>query len=174
VRKVDHDTEPFAFAHQISAECGQAVPRGAARFENAAAARGIAPGMRQSDHPQAEFVKYPEQIQILAQRLNTFHGDDQSNFARRPRARDFVIALANGQALCVSHLGIQACDLVEADTQSHLGQITVLYINGDSQQANVSRLEFRQKMRHQHTGPVALLIQIDQQIEMKIDHAIRM
>ena len=62
VRKIDEDAEPLALAHQVAAEICQAVAWRTARLENPAAARGVAPRMRQANRSHAELVKCAEQV----------------------------------------------------------------------------------------------------------------
>src|SRR5262245_28422125 len=62
VGKIDEDTKPLTFAHDIAAKVRQAVARRAAWLENPTAARGVSARMRQTNRAQAELVKRAEQI----------------------------------------------------------------------------------------------------------------
>src|SRR6266540_5647900 len=66
VSKIDEDAKPLAFAHDVAAKIRQAIAWRAARLENPTAACGVSARMRQTNRPQAELVKRPEQIQIFA------------------------------------------------------------------------------------------------------------
>src|SRR5205814_3661233 len=106
VSQIDEDAKALAFAHDVAAKVRKAVARRAAWLENPAAARGVTPRMRQTNRPQAELVKHAEQIQIVAQRLHAFHGNDQRNLVRCASLLDLGRRFANREPIRLLHLNI--------------------------------------------------------------------
>ena len=98
---------------------------------------------------------------------------DQRDFVRGASLLDFSKAFANREPIRLLHLGIQSCDLIERDAQTHFGQITVLDVNRHAEHADTASFELRQKMRDESARLITLFIQIDQQIEVKIDNPTR-
>jgi hypothetical protein len=84
--------------------------------------------------------------------------------------RDLGKRFANRESLRLLHLGVQPCDLIERDAQTHFRQITVLDVNRHAKHADIAGFKFWQKMRDEHARAITLFIQIDQQIEVKIDN----
>ena len=66
VGKIDQDAEPFAFTDEVAPKSSETIARRATRRKNAAAARGIAPCVGQSNYAHTQFVKNAQQIQVLA------------------------------------------------------------------------------------------------------------
>ena len=124
--------------------------------------------MRQTNRSQPELIKDTQQVQIFTQRLDSFHRKDQRDLFSSASLLDIGKGLADREALRLLHLGIQSRDLVERYTQTHFRQITVLDVNGHTECADVGRFKLGQKMRRKNARLIALLVQIDQQIEMKI------
>src|SRR6266542_6858992 len=95
VSKIDEDAEPLALAHNVAAKICKTVARRTAWLENPATARGVSARMRQTNRSQAELVKRAEQIQIFAQGLHAFHGNDQRDFVRGASLLDLGKRFAN-------------------------------------------------------------------------------
>ena len=70
--------------------------------------------------------------------------------------------------------GIQSCDLIERDTQTHFRHVAIFDINRYAEHADAAGFKFRQKMRDESAWAITLFVQIDQQIEVKIDNSIGM
>ena len=63
-------------------------------------------------------------------------------------------------------------DLIKTDAQCHFGNVSVLDINGRTNDADVSRFELRQIMRHHAHRPGSLFVQIHRHVEVEIDNSI--
>src|SRR5712664_4479077 len=93
--EIDNDAEPFTFANNIATKRRQSFRRRAGRREDAAVTSGVRARVSQSNCTQAQFIKRPQQIQIVSERLDTFHGDKKSDLSGIECARNFVVAATN-------------------------------------------------------------------------------
>jgi len=80
---------------------------------------------------------------------------------------------ANREPLRLLHLRVQPRDLIQRDTQTHFRHVAIFDINRHPEHADTAGFKFWQKLRDENARPITLFIQIDQQIEVKIDKPTR-
>src|SRR5438477_2678163 len=102
--------------------------------------------MGEPDRSDTQFVKYPKQIQIRTDRLDTFHRNEQRDFSVRPRSRNFLEALANNEASRPLRFHIKRCNLAETNAQTVFRQVTILDVERRGNDVDVACLEFWQKL----------------------------
>src|SRR5437588_1266190 len=93
--EVDDDAELFAFANYVAAEWRQPVTRRTAGGEEPAIARGVTPNMGETERTQPQLVKDAQQIEIGAERLDAFHGEEKRNLVLLAGSQNFLVAPAN-------------------------------------------------------------------------------
>src|SRR5689334_20600398 len=94
------------------------MTRRAARRENSAGCRGVLARVSERDHAQAELVKNREQMEIISQRLRTFHCEKKRNFFLGAGAFDLGKISAKLQLRRLRDLPPKERDLVKRDTQA--------------------------------------------------------
>ena len=173
VGQIDNQTKRFAFPHDFAPKRSQAVARRTAGRKDSPVAGGIAPCVGKSDSADAELVKNPEQIQISTEGLDSFHCQQQRDFAGLTRPANLLIVFANSEAAGRIRLSVDSRYLIERHAQSHFRQITVLDVNRDTEHTGIARFELRQIVGVEHIGATAFFVQIHWHVEVEIDNARR-
>src|SRR5438105_11583792 len=171
--KIDNHSERFARLHHIAPKCGQAITRRTSRRENAAVPGSVAPGMSKSNRPDTELIKDAKQIHISAERLDSFHRNQQRNLTSLTRAKNLLIAFANGEARALFRLRVKSGYLIERYAQTHFRQIAILDVNRHAENADIARFQFGQIIRGENVCAVAFLVQVHRHVEMTIDNSVR-
>ena len=125
--------------------------------------------MRQSDCANTEFIKCAQQIQIVAERLDTFQGNEKADLFGIECARNFIMRATNDAPLRLFGFGVKPHDLIKRYLQPALRKISVFDVNRRTDQTNAARFELRQKFRGENIWLSALFVQIHRQVEMHVD-----
>ena len=87
-----------------------------------------------------------KKVGIMIQRFGAFHGQNESDPVFRLRTLHIRKRSAEHQPRRRLNLGMKNSDLIERDFQSLIRQIFVFYVNRDSEEADVTGLEFGEKI----------------------------
>src|ERR1700731_2224933 len=130
--------------------------------------------MSQSDCANAEFIKPAQQIQIVPEWLDAFHGDEKADLFGIERPRNFLMRPTNDAALRLLSFGVKPGDLIKGYLQAALGKISIFNVDRSANDPHPAGFELGQKFRGQYIWLITLFIEIHRQIEVHVDDARRM
>src|SRR5947208_15783021 len=90
---------------------------------------GVRARVRQSNCANAEFIKRAQQIQIVPEWLDAFHGDEKSDLLGIECARNFLMRATNDAALGLPGFSVKTRDLIKRYLQSTVSQISSIKIS---------------------------------------------
>src|SRR5438270_1322354 len=124
--KIDNDAEALAFADEVAAKRRKSFRRRAARGKNSTVTGGVCPRMSQSNFADARFIKRGQQIQIVTDRLDAFHRDEESDLLGIESALNVFGRVTNDAPLRLLRFNLKSRDLIPRDLRAALGKIFVL------------------------------------------------
>src|SRR5437762_10707296 len=101
---------------------------------------GVRARVSQSNCANAEFIKRAQQIQIVPEWLDAFHGDEKSDLLGIECARNFFVRATNDAALRLLRFGVKPRDLIKRYLQSTVRQISIFNVNGSAKDRKSTRL----------------------------------
>src|SRR4029079_8943751 len=113
-------------------------------------------------------MKDRDQVEVLTQWLRPFHGYKQRNLSRALRGLDLGKSSTKLESRGRCDFRLEQSDLIKHDPQRLLTQMLVLDVDGDAEQADVTRLEFWQKIRGDDVPARPAQEETERQIVMKI------
>src|ERR1700730_17134161 len=116
-------------------------------------------------------MKDLNEVWIVAERFGPFHGKNESDTAFRLRALDLGKRSTEHEPRRRLHFGVKKRDLIERDSQCLIRQIFVLYVNRDSEQADVAGLQLGQEIGCNDVSARAIPEKVQWQIEVHIHQA---
>src|SRR5437773_11098785 len=108
---------------------------------------GVRARVRQSNCANAEFIKRAQQIQIVPEWLDAFHGDEKSDLLGIECARNFLMRATNDAALGLPGFSVKPRDVIKRYLQSTVRQISIFNVDGRADGPHPAAFEIRQKCR---------------------------
>ena len=108
-------------------------------------------------------------MEIGAEWLRALHRQNQSDLLVALRRFDLGKRSAKNKTRIGFDLGFEEGDLIERHRQRTIGQIFILDIERNPEQAHIPGLELRQIIRREQIPPLGFEKKPEGQIEMKID-----
>ena len=130
VRKVDQDSHLLAAIHYGQAERREPLWRRARRRDQPAVAGQVTANVGEADAANAQLVEGPEKMDVRGERLDPFHGDEESDPALGTRSIDLSVIAADGESGIVSNLLVQERKLVDRNPKRQFRQVAVVEKNG--------------------------------------------
>ena len=115
-----------------------------------------------------------EQVGIIAQRFGAFHGEEKRDPALGLCLLNFRKRLAEDEARRGFQFRLEQRDLIQRHAQRVSGQVFVLDVKRDAEQADVARFKLGQKICRDDRPPRAAQEKTKRQIEMQVDQSLRM
>src|SRR5450432_747471 len=114
-------------------------------------------------------MKNVQQVEIVAQRLGSFHCEEQCDPSFPPCLLNFGKRPAKHEARRRLQLRLEERHLVERHAQRLFAQVLVRHIERDAQQTDVTRLKLREEIRRDDVPARAAEEKNERKIEVQID-----
>ncbi|HST18837.1 MAG TPA: hypothetical protein VLK36_14305 [Gaiellaceae bacterium] len=173
VREVDQDPQLLARIHDGAPERRETLRRRAARRDQPAVAREVAAHVGEADATHAELMEGAEQVDVRPEWLDALHREEDPDAAVCSGRFDLGAVAADGEAGIVRDLLVEQRKLVDRDAKRELRQVAVVEVDRGADEPDPAVVELLPEVTPEEADRLvlvdALLVEVEQQVEVEID-----
>jgi hypothetical protein len=121
-------------------------------------------------------VEGAQQVNVGAKRLDSLHRDEDRDTAVGSRSLDLGAVAADSEPGIVRYLLVEERELVDRNAQRKLRQVTVVEENRRADEPDPAVVELLPEVASKDADPLVLvdtlLIEVEKQVKMEIDHVV--